>query len=378
MFTPFRDTLRSLDGDDGRVARAAMVLGSAVVIAWMSWGVFGEIGRDVQSRSARVEAVGSALPVEVRTAGVIARVQVRAGDRVDAGALLAEIDATELRLQIAEAEARLGALRIADAARRDGQGASMLAAAANVAVAASAESEVEARIGSTKLQLRQAERERDEVASLVARGAATRVELEAVDDRLAALRAELTTLEQVRAGAGAAVRAATLGSAVRAGDDRAAEATRAADLAVAEAALAALQARLAGCRLVAPAAGIVADQPLLQPGQYASAGARLLSVVPDGPTHVVAWIEPGSAVGHLAAGQPARVRLDGLPETRMRGLGGVVERVAAEPDGAGLRAEITLTDDARALPLAHGMAASVEIEVERVPPLGLLWRLVRG
>ncbi len=378
VFTPFRHTLRTLDGDDGRFARAAGALGSVVVIAWVAWGTFGEIGRDVQSRSARVEAVGSALPVEVRTAGVVARVDVRAGDRVEAGALLAEVDATELRLQIVEAEARLAFLRVAAEAERDGQDASVRAAAAEVAVAESAASEVTARFAASELRLAQAEREREEVARLVARGAAPASEGVALDDRLAALRAELATITQARSGAGAAARAAALGSVAREGGDRAVAANRAADIAVAEATLATLQARVAACRLVAPTAGVVADQPLLQPGQYAAAGARLLSLVPDGPTHIVAWIEPGGAVGQLAVGQPARVRLDGLPETRLRGLAGVVERVAAEPDGAGLRAEIALTPNGSGAPLPHGMAASVEIEVERVPPLALLWRLVRG
>lgn len=376
--TPFRHTLRALDGDDGRVARTAGALGSAVVIAWVAWGSFGEIGRDVQSRSARIEAVGSALPLEVRTAGVVARVDVRAGDRVEAGALLAEVDATELRLQIVEAEARLAFLRVAAEAERAGEDASVRAAAAEVAVAESAASEVSTRISASELQLAQADREREEVARLVARGAAPASELLTLDDRRDALRAELATLIQARTGAGAAARAAALGSVARAGGGRAVAANSAADIAVAEATLATLHARAAACRLVAPTAGVVADQPLLQPGQYAAAGARLLSLVPDGPTHVVAWIEPGGAVGQLAVGQPARVRLDGLPETRMRGLAGVVERVAAEPDGAGLRAEIVLNADAPQVPLAHGMAATVEIEVERVPPLALLWRLVRG
>lgn len=377
MFTPFRQTLRTLDGDEGRGARRAVAVGVGVLAAWIAWGLFGAIGRDVQSRSARVEAVGSAIPVEARTAGVVARVDARAGDRVEAGALLAEIDATELQLQLAEAEARLGWLRVAEGEGASGLDASVRAAAAEVAVAESAASAAAARIAASELALERVDRERAGLARLVERGAATPAELVALEDERRALTAELATLERARAGATAAVHAAALGSAARAGDDRAAAAVRAAEIAVAEATVATVRARIAGCRLVAPAAGIVADHPALQPGQYAATGARLVSLVPDGPTHVVAWIEPDGAVGHLAPGQTARVRLEGLPETRMRGLAAVVERVAGEVDGAGLRAELALVDTP-SRPLAHGMTATVEVEVERVAPLALLWRLVRG
>lgn len=377
VFRPFRDTLRALDGDDGRAARAVGGLGALVVLAWLAFGAFGSIGREVSSRSARVEAVASAVPVEVRTAGVVARVAVRAGDRVAAGALLAEIESTELALELAQAEARLAWLRRAAEEGDRGSDAAVRAAAAQAAVAASAAGEVAARVEATEQALARLGRERAEVARLVERAAAPAAELVALDDAQAVVAAELAALVEARTGAEAAARAVAYDAEARVGGDRAEAAGRTAEIAVAEATVALVRARLEGCRVVAPADGIVADQPLLRPGQYAPAGARLLDVVPDGPTHVVAWIEPAGAVGHLAPGQPARVRVEGLPETRVRGLLGVVERVAAEPDGAGLRAEIAL-DGPTPRPLAHGMVASVEIEVERVPPLALLWRLVRG
>jgi hypothetical protein len=59
------------------------------------------------------------------------------------------------------------------------------------------------------------------------------------------------------------------------------------------------------------------------------------------------------------------VRLDGFPQTRLRGLPATVARVGSGAESAGLRVELSL-DGPSPLPLSHGMVATVEVEVERL------------
>ncbi|HNH46939.1 MAG TPA: hypothetical protein PKY30_07875, partial [Myxococcota bacterium] len=74
MFPEFSRTLRQLDADRGQGAGWMMGLGAGVLVAWALWGFWGELPREVQSVQARVEAVGTALPLQLRASGTVASV----------------------------------------------------------------------------------------------------------------------------------------------------------------------------------------------------------------------------------------------------------------------------------------------------------------
>jgi membrane fusion protein (multidrug efflux system) len=106
------------------------------------------------------------------------------------------------------------------------------------------------------------------------------------------------------------------------------------------------------------------------------------AIVPPGAAHAVAWF-PVAAAGRLRAGQPARLRLDGFPWIQYGTLAATVARVAKEPTGGNLRAELTLAAaPSSPIPLEHGLPGSVEVAIDQVSPAVLFLRatgrLLRG
>ena len=90
--------------------RAVLVVGlaSAIVAAYVLWPRAG-------TRDGRIEGSGTieATQVDVapKVAGSVARILVKEGDLVDAGQVVAELDAAELEAQVRQAEAALLAAR---------------------------------------------------------------------------------------------------------------------------------------------------------------------------------------------------------------------------------------------------------------------------
>ena len=129
----------------------------------------------------------------------------------------------------------------------------------------------------------------------------------------------------------------------------------------------------------APVAGRVGALAVPDVGGVVALGDGIATVVPDGDLKVVASFSPSAALGRVAAGQPARMRLDGFPWTAFGAVAAVVDRVADEPDDAGgVRVELTLQAEGSAVPLQHGLPGRVEIEVERIRPAALVLRAAGG
>ena len=143
----------------------------------------------------------------------------------------------------------------------------------------------------------------------------------------------------------------------------------------AEAAVARLEFDVAQRQIRAPVRGRIADLPQLQVGAWIGEGEVLASVVPSGGLTAVAEFLPADALGHVRAGQAARVRLDGFPWTEFGILDAEVIRVAEEPREGTIRVELSLdaTSNNR-IPLQHGLPGVIEIEVARVSPATLVLR----
>lgn len=377
MLPDFSRTLRQLDADRGQGAGWMMGLGAGVLLAWVLWGFVGELPREVQSVQARVEAVGAALPLQLRASGTVASVHGKLGGRVKEGELLLQMDDTPLRLSLAEAQAR----RTAVAAQlRVGQQSSITevqASAAEIQVAAGGQAELQAALAALQERRGRLLAERAGSLRLVEQGALERREVDVLDSELSQLSGEELKLRESIRRADAGTTAASRGAELRALGGQATAADLAADLAAAEATVARLEQQILDSRVLAPADGILGEWSGVAPGAYLGAGERFGALVPDGPLQVVAWFPPMLSVGQVATEQPAVVRLDGFPQTRLRGLMATVARVGSGAGPEGLRVELSL-DGAPPLPLSHGMVATVEVEVERLSPFSLLWRLVRG
>jgi membrane fusion protein (multidrug efflux system) len=101
--------------------------------------------------------------------------------------------------------------------------------------------------------------------------------------------------------------------------------------------------------------------------------------VPSGDLILVAEFDPASALGRIRPGQAATLRLAGYPWAQYGTVSARVERVAGELRNGQLRVELRATRNAvHGVRLAHGLAGTVEVEVESLSPARLLARSLSG
>jgi membrane fusion protein (multidrug efflux system) len=146
-----------------------------------------------------------------------------------------------------------------------------------------------------------------------------------------------------------------------------------------EATIPRLQAELDKRIIVAPADGTIGSLLPLQPGMNLTAGQRLATVVPEGDLQIVAYLPAPEALGRVREGQQARLRLDGFPWTQYGAIEARVVRVAEEDSEGKLRVELgSLSESVRTVALKHGLTGSLEVQVERISPLSLVFRRLAG
>jgi membrane fusion protein (multidrug efflux system) len=127
-------------------------------------------------------------------------------------------------------------------------------------------------------------------------------------------------------------------------------------------------------KLRSPVAGRIGEVMVLRATSVVREGDRLATVVPAGELRVVAEF-PQATVGRLRIGQHARVRLTSFNWVEFGTLSASVVSVATEPQGGHVRAEMRLTGaPPRGIPLQHGLAGVVDVEVERASPATLVLR----
>ncbi len=211
--------------------------------------------------------------------GRIAEVLVREGDRVQAGQLLARLDADELQAQAEQAQANLELARARAGSQQElalpTSQATLAQASANLAAAR-----------------QEARRSRD----LLARGFVAQARVDETE------RAVQVAQAQVDAAQAAAKVNRVGGNEVVQARLRVREAQAAAALA---------QARLQQTRIVAPAAGRIVLRSV-DPGQIVQPGRVLFQFAADGSTQLLAQADE-KFLGLLARGQTAQVVVDAFP-----------------------------------------------------------------
>ncbi|HEY3593312.1 MAG TPA: HlyD family efflux transporter periplasmic adaptor subunit, partial [Polyangiaceae bacterium] len=125
----------------------------------------------------------------------------------------------------------------------------------------------------------------------------------------------------------------------------------------------------------APVTGVLAEVSQVTVGSIVSDGERLGAIVPPGSLKLVADYPPSAALGRIAAGQPARLRLEGFPWMQFGTVSATVTGVSREVRDGNVRVELSVqpSPDSR-IPLQHGLPGSVEIEIERASPAVLVLR----
>lgn len=296
----------------------------------------------VTTDDAQIDADVIAVPS--RAAGAVAKVHVTENQPVEAGDLLAELDAEPAKARLAQAEATVEAARsIADGADVDArvaelnargnksvaeaalQGASSLAGASRQQIA-----EGEAQIASATATLQKATGDLDRAKKLVASGAIAEAQLEpaqasfsTAEAALAQARAHLASLKASTSTAVSRVQEAnaklTQSSDVDALIDqaRAKARTARAQVRTAEAArdLAALE--LSYTKILAPQRG-TASRKTIAVGQMVAPGQTIVQIV----TAQTAWVTGNfkeTQIGGMRAGQATEIEVDAYPGVKFHG-----------------------------------------------------------
>jgi membrane fusion protein (multidrug efflux system) len=280
------------------------------------------------------------VAVPSRAGGTVTRVHFTDNQRVDAGALLVELDDAQAKAKLAQAEAEvLGAKASAEAAEATAEltqknaaagqkiaGASLSGAA--VAVTATADQIVEAtaNLASAKAQRDKAKLDLERTKQLFASGAIASAQMEAAQtpfDSAQAVadsaEARITTLKSSTSQARARVSEAsarfgqaneTLPSQVAEAKARAASAK--ARVATAEAMRDLARLDLSYTKIFAPHAGTVSKRSVAE-GQLVSAGQAVVMLVPDARQKGAVWVTGNfkeTQLAHMHVGQPATLTID--------------------------------------------------------------------
>jgi HlyD family secretion protein len=266
--------------------------------------------------------------------GILARVAVERGARVDRDDLLAEIEDREARTELAAAEARLAEARASlEVIRRGGREAEL--------------AEIVNGLARARLEEQEAERELRALEKLLVKQAATALEVQAARDRLERARTEIRGLEQKRA-------------ALVSSSDRAAAEARWKE---AQAALERAALRLRRCRIRAPLPGVVYELRVRR-GDYVRPGDPVAAVGKLDPVRVRVYVDEPE-LGRLARGMPVVITWDALPG---RSWDGSIEQTPLEVTALGARqvGEVVLTIRNPEQDLLPGANVNAEIRTQIV------------
>jgi multidrug resistance efflux pump len=377
MAVAFAQSMRALAADRSRWSLPSLLLVGALLGGWGVWFVCARVAIYEISQTARLEVDQAVHPIATSGAGRVTVTHLVVGRAVQAGEVLAELDAEAPRLQYEEARVRLTALTAQRQARRQELSAEQVAQQDERQAARVALDEARARYREAEVAARAAAEQADIFVRLGARELVSRLELlrtkADADQKQAAadvLRLAISRLDRDQRTK-ASDRTARITQFSR-------EVTQLdGDIHTAEATLARLVHTIDQTRVRAPITGYLGEVATLQPGAVVRQGDTLGVVLPPGALQVVASFLPAMALGRVQLGQPARLRLDGFPWAQYGSLTGTVTSVATEARDGVIRVELRLEPAMpTAIPLQHGLPGTVEVEVERISPVTLVLRAV--
>lgn len=312
-----------------------ILLAAAAAVAWWAWP-------RANAPDGRIHASGTIEAVQVdvapKIAGRIIKIAVGEGDRVQAGQVVAELDAPETDAQVEQARGALAAAqaRVAQAEQalvlqRTQQEAQLTQARAQVdaATSALAASEAGVRAADANLQaveaaVARAESDQQRLAELSRQGAISAQQLEAAETAARAARAQRDAARAQRDAASTQRTAAHSALAQAQAALVVAEAgrhsieIRAQDVAISRAQLVQVRAavRLAAIArgyaiLSAPMTGIIVAKPA-EVGDLVTIGAPVMTIADLSQPYLRLFISE-TDVGRVVLGQRAEVRVDAFP-----------------------------------------------------------------
>lgn len=220
----------------------------------------------------------------VATAQILA-LTVTSGDRVTSGQPLVELEKRDAEIALAQAEAAMS--------RADSQLANLRQGKRPEEIRV-----IEASLASARAQAGEARRTADRLLDLAARGVATETQRDDASTAAEVAEARVTEIEANLAVAQLPARP----DEITASEAALREATAARDHA---------RWQLEKRNLTAPADGVITDV-IRRPGEIATAGQPVLSLLPDGAVRLRLYV-PEAAIARIAPGSQLSVHCDGCP-----------------------------------------------------------------
>lgn len=375
MASSFHRVNAALRADRGIGTAIALGFGATLLAAWMAWAFRAHITRYEMSDSATLEMDGAPYPVQPPVSGTVSSSGMTLGKWVEAGEILAELDAEDQRLSLNQERAKIAALAPQLAALRgqmqsenDGR-----AVERNVLNFSTASAQAQFRDAEAQAQLAEAQAKRADALradGIIAEAEVQKAKAEAQSKRAIAesLRAAETRLEpelEVREG----------DREVKIREKQADEAKLEADLADAAENVKRLEYEIEKRRIRATVSGKLGDCTLLRRGAHVAEGQQLAVIIPNGRLQIVSEFQPSAALGKVKPGQRAMMRLEGFPWAQYGAIHAQVARVASEIRDGRVRVELAVNLEGKSLiPFQHGLPGRVEVETDRITPAAMVLR----
>ena len=347
------------------------VLGGIILTAWATWFFLARVALYEVSKSARLEVASHDVdaPVSAR----LLRSTLVLDRPVQAGEILIELDGEAFRLERAAQESRLARLGPQIEALRQQLASHEQAMRGEARAQVAQLKEARAHHRASDVDAQQKDSERKRLQSIAGQGLVAPQDSDRASSEALRQRAEAEAArEQVgRLGSEAAVkiserRALIAGLQVE-------MARLEGERADSENQVRILNQKIELHVIRAPIAGSIGHMLNLRPGAMVAERTRLCTIVPTGGLRAIAFFDATTAAGRVQAGQLARLRMMGFPWTKYGILQAKVDRVGNEPKDGLIRVELVLQPGQRTrIPLEHGLAASAEVEVERISPFALM------
>lgn len=354
----------TIDTETPENRRRPFVLGTFVLVALFAlvWAYRAWDHARTHESTENAQVDGHIVPVLAKVGGYAVAVAAAENAAVEAGAVLVQIDTTEYRQRVMQAEAELAA-----AVAAAGSGGQRGQAESQVATASGQRAALEAQTLAAQANAQRAKADLARGEDLARQQIISLKELDGLRANAAAADANVTAvLEQSRA-AGASVTSAEAG--VRLAQARLAAARASRDVALQQ---------LAYTRVTAPEGGRV-SRKAVEVGQLVQAGQPLMSIVGDSGTWVTANFKE-TQLDAMRVGQPVDIEVDAYPSCRATGT---VESISSAtgarfallpPDNATgnftkvvqrIPVRIAITEGCGAeRPLRPGMSLAVAVKVK--------------
>ncbi|WP_158615295.1 HlyD family secretion protein [Acidipila sp. EB88] len=296
---------------------AAIVLVLVVAGRWNAWTARGD-----RQRTTDAYVHADVVPLSTRVSDTLRAIRVQDYQTVRAGQLVAELDDTDYRAQLAQAQAALSAARAAlhdNQVQKQVQAAKIAQARDQQREAQEAVTGTASAIAGADAQVKQAAQERARQEALFAQQATTRQTLEKAVSAAEQANAALGSASASRSKAEAAVLAAD--AAITEGEEGqqlldAKDQSLRADIEGKAAAVRGAQVQVDYTRIYAPVDGRVTERKAF-PGQLISPGMEVISLV-EGDVWVQANFQETQLV-RMRVGDAADVRVDAVPGRSFHG-----------------------------------------------------------